>query len=168
MSLILLAFLISLYSASDFCFDKAFANQTNITSCKVTGRQYLSCEIFGIGAGYKSLFMSCDESLNYNLPIGIDGGDTAQTQELLNSAMLNLSTTFNTTIVTNCVTKPHTQFDWVFKTGIRNYNEIVCTITVPQDETLPELPDDYICSGNIFNAGLGHIIGTLIIFLIIF
>lgn len=163
---ILLSFLILSVSASNFCFDGHFANLTNLTSCTIVGKQYLPCDIFGIGAGYKVLYMSCDGSLNYNLPIGIDGGDTVQTQMFLNNATSVLAELFNETITIDCTTVPHTGYDWVCKSGIRNYNVLTCAMSAPVGETLPEFPESYICSGNGLKVGLTTFMG-LILFLII-
>lgn len=158
MYLILLAFLIFSVSSSSFCFDKAFANRTNLTSCIVVGKQYLPCDVFGIGAGYKLLYMSCDGSENYYLPIGLDGGDTVQTQLLLINATIELSTLLNETITVDCVTVPQSGYDIICRSGIRNYNVLTCTMSPPVGKNLPEFPEMYICSGTSLHVGLGSFI----------
>lgn len=168
MYLILLTCFIILISASDFCFNEAF-NQTEVKTCTIVGEEALQCIWpIDLGDGYKSITMSCDGSKFYDLPIGIDGDNTENTQQLLILAIQNLSAIFNTTITVNCVTRSEYKlWDFYCKNG-RNYNVITCNITTSQNETLPVFPENFICDGENLRVSLAFLIGLIITLIVVY
>ena len=164
MYLIFLTCLIFSISASDFCFDEAF-NQTTQSSCTFIGTYANQCTWpVDFGDGYIKIQMRCDGSEFYDLPLGIDGDDTFDTEFLLRRAMQNLSTTFNITINVNCATRSYFKLFDVYCKGGRSYLELTCNTTAPQNETLPEFPPDFICAGT--HISLAFLIGFVYMFVV--
>lgn len=137
---LLLVFAFLFTESEGFCFPSVFTNRTNITSCRIEGRNLRGCSrLSPLARGYESFWMICDNSQKYNLPSEENGNTISETRLLLGEAAGNLSFKVTCDVDQGYYTfNPKCLF---YELGTLYYDDLICTLT-----EIEEFPPEYACN----------------------